>query len=237
MKVHSSCKYQMHSRHASSRQQATWTHARSAELSGMQTAVAPMGNTSCSSRTVLATPAQAPHLTSSCRFSALVPAVRLPFTWKDLNMAPKNLDKDCTPVTVDMLKQRLISPHVVDKYINKPIPGNVAPVHNTKQGYCNTYLPQDSGFARLLFVVQSFIAQGMYVVLDYQPMGLEQQAYDLNVFVDTWASLWKQVRPQHSASLCVALESANNQYLASAQHAPCSCSQLQDQPKVKNTAV
>jgi hypothetical protein len=64
--------------------------------------------------------------------------VRLPFTWKDLNMAPKNLDKDCSPVTVDQLKQRLISPHVLDKYRNKPIPGNVSPMHNSKQGYCNT---------------------------------------------------------------------------------------------------
>jgi hypothetical protein len=126
-------------------------------------------------------------------FSRLLSAVRLPFTWKDLDMAPKNLDKDCSPVTIDMLKQRLISPHVVDKYRNKPIPGNVAPMHNTKQGYCNTYLPQDSGYDRLLFVVQSFIAQGMYVVLDYQPMGLEQQAYDLNLFVEGWANLWKQV--------------------------------------------
>lgn len=120
--------------------------------------------------------------------------MRLPFTWKDLNMAPKNLDKDCTPVTVDFLKQRLISPHVLDKYRNKPIPGNVAPMPNTKEGYCNTYLPQSSGFDRLLYVVQSFIAQGMYVVLDYQPMGLEQQAYDADVFVEAWAELWKQVR-------------------------------------------
>lgn len=108
-------------------------------------------------------------------------------------MAPKNLDKDCSPVTVDLLKQRLISPHVLDKYRNKPIPGNVSPMHNTKAGYCNTYLPQESGYNRLLYVVQSFIAQGMYVVLDYQPMGLEQQAYDAAVFIDGWANLWKQV--------------------------------------------
>jgi hypothetical protein len=31
-------------------------------------------------------------------------------------------------------------------------------------------------------------------VLDYQPMGLEQQPYDLEVFVEAWANLWKQVR-------------------------------------------
>jgi hypothetical protein len=130
-------------------------------------------------------------------------------------MAPKNLDKDCSPVTIDMLKQRLISPHVVDKYRNKPIPGNVAPMHNTKQGYCNTYLPQDSGYDRLLFVVQSFIAQGMYVVLDYQPMGLEQQAYDLNLFVEGWANLWKQVGCFPAHALCTQRLSCTSIYMCS----------------------
>ncbi|WIA19208.1 hypothetical protein OEZ86_005581 [Tetradesmus obliquus] len=120
-------------------------------------------------------------------------AVRLPFTWKDLNMDPRSFDKDCSPVTVDWLRRRLISPHVVDKYANRPLPGNVAPVKNTKAGYCNTYLPQSSGWDRLLYATQTFISQGMYVVLDYQPMGLEQHAYDLNLFVDTWAQLWRQV--------------------------------------------
>lgn len=128
-------------------------------------------------------------------------------------MAPKSLDKDCSQVTVDQLKQRLISPHVLDKYRNKPIPGNVAPMHNTKQGYCNTYLPQTSGFDRLLYVVQSFIAQGMYVVLDYQPMGLEKQAYDADVFVEAWADLWKQVGKQgrilFSLRLCIPLVCAS----------------------------
>lgn len=54
-------------------------------------------------------------------------AVRLPFTWRDLEMPPKNLHKDCTPVTVDYIKRRLISPHVLDKYMSKPLPGNVSP--------------------------------------------------------------------------------------------------------------
>lgn len=121
-------------------------------------------------------------------------AVRLPFIWRDLEMAPKNLDKDCTPVTVDFLKRRLISPHVTDKYIGKPLPGNVAPSPH-RDGYCNTYLTDisESGYDRLMFVIQAFIAQGIYVVLDYQPMGLEQHAKDLNVFVTAWESLWKKV--------------------------------------------
>jgi aryl-phospho-beta-D-glucosidase BglC (GH1 family) len=97
-------------------------------------------------------------------------AVRLPFTWKDLNMDPRSFDKDCSPVTVEWLRRRLISPHVVDKYANRPLPGNVAPVKNTRAGFCNTYLPQSSGWDRLLYATQTFISQGMYVVLDYQPM-------------------------------------------------------------------
>lgn len=108
-------------------------------------------------------------------------------------MAPKSLDKDCAPATVDSLKQRLISPHLLDRYRHKPMPGNVAPMANTRAGTCNMYVPQDSGWDRLLFVVQQFIAQGMYVVLDYQPMGLEQQPYDADAFVEAWAKLWKQV--------------------------------------------
>lgn len=97
-------------------------------------------------------------------------AVRLPFIWRDLEMPPKNLDKDCSPVTVDFLKQRLISPHVLDKYINKPLPGNVSPQKKLNPGYCNQYLPKRSNYHRLLFTMQSLIAQGIYVILDYQPM-------------------------------------------------------------------
>lgn len=40
-----------------------------------------------------------------------------------------------------------------------------------------------------------------YVVLDYQPMGLEQQPYDLEVFVEMWANLWKQVSTPRFLSL------------------------------------
>lgn len=40
---------------------------------------------------------------------------------------------------------------------------------------------------------QVFISQGFYVVLDYQPMGTEQQAYDVDVFVKSWLKLWRQV--------------------------------------------
>jgi len=97
-------------------------------------------------------------------------AVRLPFIWKDLDMPPKILDKDCDPVTIDFIKKRTISPHVLKKYLHKPLPGNVSPQKKRNAGYCNQYLPQTSNYHRLMFTAQSLIAQGIYVVLDYQPM-------------------------------------------------------------------
>ncbi|KAI8472618.1 MAG: glycoside hydrolase superfamily [Monoraphidium minutum] len=120
-------------------------------------------------------------------------AVRLPFIWRDLEMPPKNLHKDCTPVSVDFVKRRLISPHVMHKYVDKPLPGNVSPQKKRQAGYCNQYLPETTNYHRLFFVTQSLVAQGIYVILDYQPMGLEQHPYNLKVFVDKWLDLWKQV--------------------------------------------
>jgi len=97
-------------------------------------------------------------------------AVRLPFTWKDLDMPPRSFEKDCSPLTADAFKQRLISPHLLSRHARKPLPRNVAPIKNSRKGTCNTYLPTTTGFDRLLFVTQALISQGMYVVLDYQPM-------------------------------------------------------------------
>jgi aryl-phospho-beta-D-glucosidase BglC (GH1 family) len=119
--------------------------------------------------------------------------VRLPFIWRDLEMPPKNLDKDCTPVTAEFIKKRTISPHVLHKYAAKALPGNVSPMRKVKAGYCNQYLPQKSNYHRLLFVAQSLIAQGIYVILDYQPMGMEQHPYNQTAFVEKWTDLWKQV--------------------------------------------
>ncbi|KIZ07795.1 hypothetical protein MNEG_0153 [Monoraphidium neglectum] len=121
-------------------------------------------------------------------------AVRLPFIWRDLEMAPKNLDKACYPVTPEQLKRRLISPHMLDTYSSKQLPGNVSPQRKRQNGYCNQYLPGgSSSYHRLLFVMQSIIAQGMYVILDYQPMGLEQHPYNQQQFVDSWTNLWSMV--------------------------------------------
>jgi aryl-phospho-beta-D-glucosidase BglC (GH1 family) len=117
-------------------------------------------------------------------------AVRLPFRWKDLNQRQIRQVKDCDPVSYQFLRDRLISPHVLDKYRHLELPGNAVPLRNDQPGYCNTYVPNDDGWDRLLFVVQTFVAQGMYVVLDYQPMGTENHAYDVKEFVQEWKRLW-----------------------------------------------
>ena len=97
-------------------------------------------------------------------------AVRLPFTWRDLEATPRNLQKQCAPASLDFIKRRLISPDLAGQYMAKKLPGNVSPQRKLQAGYCNQYLPKTSNYHRLLFVVQMFIAQGVYVVLDYQPM-------------------------------------------------------------------
>ncbi len=119
-------------------------------------------------------------------------AVRLPFIWKDLDMPPKVLDKDCDPVTVDFIKKRTISPHVMKKYQHKPLPGNVSPMKKKQEGYCNQYLPQDSNYHRLLFTAQSLVAQGIYVVLDYQPMvGLGSDCrFETSRSLGAWGGQW-----------------------------------------------
>lgn len=99
-------------------------------------------------------------------------AVRLPFTWRDLDMAPRPLDKACSPATADDLRRRMTSPARAGTAAPaaKPLPGNVSPKRSPRAGYCNAYLPTRSGYHRLLFVTQMLVAQGMYVILDYQPM-------------------------------------------------------------------
>jgi hypothetical protein len=98
-------------------------------------------------------------------------AARLPFTWRDLDMAPRKLDKACAAASPAELRRRLVSPHAAASLGDvKPLPADAAHIAKPRAGYCNQYLPASSGYHRLLFVVQALVAQGMYVVLDYQPM-------------------------------------------------------------------
>ena len=110
-----------------------------------------------------------------------------------LNKQVSDVVRECAPSTEEQLRQRITDPKKWEQAKTKELPLNVSPMFNRQTGNCNTYLPGAGNMERLLFVVQSFIAQGMYVVLDYQPMGTEDHAYDLNRFVTQWAQVWKQV--------------------------------------------
>jgi hypothetical protein len=120
-------------------------------------------------------------------------AVRLPFAHNFLAKTNVwDLERECTQMPTGQMRSRLMDPQDSAAYIRKVLPGNVAPMPNPS-GKCNTYLPKRNNQDRLLFVIQQFVAQGMYVVLDYQPQGLEQHAYNLNQFVTAWSDLWKAV--------------------------------------------
>ncbi|KAF6263154.1 glycoside hydrolase superfamily [Scenedesmus sp. NREL 46B-D3] len=121
-------------------------------------------------------------------------AVRLPFAHRFLNKTDVwDLVRDCSPVSGTKLKDRLIAPEDANQItLRRTLPPNPAPMRNAP-GKCNTYLPARNNQDRLLFVVQQFVALGMYVVLDYQPQGLEQHAYALSEFVTAWGNLWRQV--------------------------------------------
>jgi hypothetical protein len=121
-------------------------------------------------------------------------AVRLPFAHRFLNKTDVwNLVRECKPVTGVQLKDRLIAPEDANQIaLRRTLPPHPAPMRNAP-GKCNTYLPTRNNQDRLLFAVQQFVALGMYVVLDYQPQGLEQHAYDLVDFVTYWGNLWRRV--------------------------------------------
>jgi aryl-phospho-beta-D-glucosidase BglC (GH1 family) len=120
-------------------------------------------------------------------------AVRLPFTFNQLaNTKVWDLQRDCTVLNTDQIKRKLIDPNDWNNHNWKTVPGNPAPLASAP-GKCNDYLPNAKNEDRLLYVMQQFINLGMYVILDYQPMGTEGHAYDLNQFVQGWSALWKKV--------------------------------------------
>jgi hypothetical protein len=61
-------------------------------------------------------------------------------------------------------------------WTNKQLPANHAPLEPRWNNGCNTHLPNTDTYERMLWTIQVFISQGMYVILDYQPMvgGLSQ---------------------------------------------------------------
>jgi hypothetical protein len=69
----------------------------------------------------------------------------------------------------ESLRRRLMEPGT---WTNKQIwPNNASPGQDS--GRCNSYLPNVDTYNRLMYTLQVFIANGMYVVLDYQVSTLD----------------------------------------------------------------
>lgn len=118
-------------------------------------------------------------------------AVRLPFIFDDLlNKQPKSLSIPCRPSSAVDLRARTRDPAI---QTNNTMPVPRAPLPNLVNGMCNAYFPFSSVLDRYLWVVQKLISEGLYVLIDYHPMGIESTVYDMQMFIRNWKTVWQAV--------------------------------------------
>jgi aryl-phospho-beta-D-glucosidase BglC (GH1 family) len=109
-------------------------------------------------------------------------AIRLPFTFSDLQKPVKDKKITCKVLTLEELykrakvKQRLRVPPLA---------------HVTLKGQlCNSYLPNDvATIDRFIWVIEEAVRQGLYVIIDYHGMGGE----DMSNFVGNWIMVWDKI--------------------------------------------
>lgn len=68
-----------------------------------------------------------------------------------------------------------------------------AAVNHAEGQHCNWYLPDSSSLDRYMWSVQWFVANGFYVLMDYQPAADDPTSKNGQVFVDAWQWLWRSV--------------------------------------------
>lgn len=90
----------------------------------------------------------------------------------------------CTAISPWDLRNRLLEPGWLT--INT-LPDNVGYMAPKTPNYCNTNIPNTNTYERLLWTVQVLISQGMYVVLDYQPMVSQYAVGHLSCYADQQA--------------------------------------------------
>ncbi|EIE25045.1 hypothetical protein COCSUDRAFT_46570 [Coccomyxa subellipsoidea C-169] len=116
--------------------------------------------------------------------------IRIPFSFQVLfNMVPRSYTAACTPTTADTVKQSVIPPGVTTPAgVNPPelmAPGDALGA----SGVCNADLPNTSGYARFLFVLRYFAANGFYILID------NHLSFDNTAVSNTaqWLIWWKQL--------------------------------------------
>ncbi len=89
-------------------------------------------------------------------------AVRLPFSFKDFNLQPQNLNKYCKLPTIAAIQLSVTNPSVAT---TGTIPPMLAPPPRTVD-QCDDYFPNDNTLNRFLWTVNFFAKNGFYVLID-----------------------------------------------------------------------
>lgn len=118
-------------------------------------------------------------------------SIRLPFTYTDLNLKPTSKVIPCNIETLQVIQKTTINP-----YWRSPIFWWKCPAFQGSlptKSPCNTYLATNTTLHRFTQVIQTFVDNDFYVVLDYHPMGKERQADNMKAFSESWLSLAKHL--------------------------------------------
>lgn len=124
-------------------------------------------------------------------------AVRLPFTFDDLASPTSSKTMPCkveTPTQIAQKTRLTATTPTPAIAFNGPWPSN---------GQCNAYLPNGITRDRFIWVIDKFIKNDIYVVIDYHPMGTEPYARSPKAFHDQWVFLWRRIvsRPDFPSRL------------------------------------
>eukprot|EP00775_Hariotina_reticulata_P003248 gene3248-3524_t len=123
-------------------------------------------------------------------------SIRLPFLFEDLKTPSAKIQGYCTKQsTLEDLAHRTVDPAYTGP-VPSEIPAPSVPLPDVSTpGSCNLYIPGDGGLTiqRFLWTVQWIVANGMYVLVDYHPMGMEQTSFNAEAFVSAWEEVWSAI--------------------------------------------
>lgn len=123
-------------------------------------------------------------------------AVRLPFTFDDLNLKPVDKAIQCKVTPPQKVISSCVPPWKKAAAPQCPVrfAGGLLPDAGCGK-ICNRYLVNTSTVNRLIDVTKTFVENGFYVVLDYHPMGTEPYAWQSPwVVAQKWESLIKSYK-------------------------------------------
>jgi aryl-phospho-beta-D-glucosidase BglC (GH1 family) len=115
-------------------------------------------------------------------------AVRLPFTFSDLNLRTIDQSTPCNQWSKEDTIRRACDPYRYDalKYPPQLFSYPLSSV-------CNKYVSNGQTIDRFLWVIKEFILHDFYVVIDYHPMNTENISFEVSKFVSEWTSLWAKL--------------------------------------------